>query len=204
MLRYAFIAFGASLTIGLPQQAAAQTTIIQPIATQTSYATQGCYDPDTDGPSNTAALPLCDIYLEQAAGGEQYATIDRGNITNLQPCRTGADCGPPADLTDIRPFYGNAGQTPLPATVSQPVALAPAPPPPAPVALAPAPPAPVALTPPPPVAIPPAPAAFSPIAALPTAGLGGVGFAAAGLLAVAAGVGVIALANDSDSSPTTN
>jgi len=166
------------------------------VVTQTTYANQDCYDPNTDGPSNTSALPLCAVYLDQAAGGEQYATIDRGSLANTQVCPAGVDCGPPADLTNVRPFYGTAGQQ-VPATVVQPMVAQPVvvTPPPAPV---------VAVAPPAPVAIPPAPPVFAPVTALPGAGLGGVGFAAASLLAVAAGVGIFTLANDSDSASGTN
>jgi len=163
----------------------------QPVAPLSRAAIAGtardteCYTPDVDGPSNTRALPLCAGYLDQAAGGEQYETIDRLALADTRVCPAGVNCGPPADLTNIRPFYGSSGAVaPAPAPVAQPVAVARV------VAVPPPPPPPVVLAPPPPVPVP--------VAALPSVGFGGAGLAAAGALGLAAIIGVAALASDDD------
>ncbi len=149
-----------------------------------------CYNPAQDGPSNKNGYPFCPAVLDQVPGGEQYSTIDRSTLAHTHICMPGVDCGPAAQLSNVKPFYGTAGAPPPP---PPPAFIAPPPPPP-PV---------IAVAPPPPVIVAPAPIAVAPVA-IASAGLGSAGLLAAGLGAAAL-IGVVALAvsDDDDSSNST-
>lgn len=147
-------------------------------------------------PSAITAAPI------GAEGGEQYGTLDTSTLGQTYECRQAnandvqsgvggvlliENCGPPAQLSNVKPFFGTTG-APAPA----PLPAAPAP---APVAALPPPPPP----PPAPIAVPAAPPVFAPVQA---AGLGGsiipLAIGAAGLAAV---VGIaIAVDDDDDNS----
>jgi len=87
---------------------------------------QCCYDPEASGPTNVEGFPFCPAYLDRVAGGEQYATVDRTTLAHTHLCETGINCGPPADLSNVKPFYGSTGSpAPLPQPASTVVATAP-------------------------------------------------------------------------------
>lgn len=138
-----------------------------------------CYNPDRDGRTNDKAYPFCPGILPQ---NNNYPTLDRSTTLHGDTCLAGTNCGPPAELSNVKPFYDTAA-----------VAPPPPPPPPAPVAYIPPPP-PVPAT----VVVPAAPVATS-YAAFPfsTAGLGGSALAF-GAVGAAALVGLVALAASDD------
>jgi len=144
-----------------------------------------CYNPAQDGPSNTNGYPYCPAVLDQISGGEQYSTIDRTTLAHTHICKPGIDCGPAAELSNVKPFYGTTGTPP--------------------VFVPPTPPAPVVVAaPPPPVFIPPAPVVAAPVAVA-SSGLGNAGLIAAGLGAVALiGIAAVALDDDDDNSNATS
>lgn len=156
-----------------------------------------CYNPQQDGPSNTNGYPYCPAVLDQIPGGEQYSPIDRSTLAHTHICKPGVDCGPAAQLSNVRPFYGTAGAPTPPAIVpaSAPVVLAPPPP----VFVTPAP---VVAVAPPPVFIPATPVLAAP-AAVASAGLGNAGLIAAGLGAAALiGIAAVALGDDDSGNAT--
>lgn len=157
-----------------------------------------CYNPAQDGPSNTNGYPYCPAVLDQIPGGEQYSPIDRSTLAHTHICKPGIDCGPAAQLSNVRPFYGTAGAPTPPAIVPASAPVVAAPPP---VFI---PPAPVVAVAPTPVLIPAAPVLAAP-AAVASAGLGNAGLIAAGLGAAALiGIAAVALGDDDDSGNATN
>lgn len=154
---------------------------------------QCCYNPSVDGPVNNSAYPFCPGTLPES---NQYPSLDRTTTVHGQPCASGVECGPPAELSNVKPFYNSVTTpvTPQPTTavvqtaqavVSPPVAVAP------PAAVI-APPVPVV-----PVAPVPLPAGFG------AAGLGGLAGVGAAIGAVGL-IGIVAaVANDDDDDNTT-
>lgn len=153
-----------------------------------------CYDPTVSGPTNVEGFPFCPAYLDRVAGGEQYATVDRTTLAHTHICPTGVDCGPPVELSNVKPFYGSTG-SPAPLPPAQPVpAVAPQVVPVTPVAAAP-----TVITAP----AAAAPAVYAPVGGVSSVGLGGSalvfgGLAAAGL----AGIIALAASNDDDDAAT--
>lgn len=143
-----------------------------------------CYNPTRDGPTNVEAYPFCPGVLPQ---NNNYPTLDRTTTLHGNTCAAGVNCGPPADLTNIKPFYDTAASAPVPASVPTVVAAPPAALPPPTVIAAPA------------VAAPPV---YAPVAALPSSGLGSPALIFAGLGALGF-AGIAALASGSSSTTTT-
>ncbi len=145
-----------------------------------------CYNPDRDGPTNIEAYPFCPGVLPD---GSNFPSLDRTQTLHSHACQAGVNCGPPADLTNIKPFFDTA-------------AVAAPPPPPAPVAALPPPPPLPATT----VVSVPAAAAAPVYGAVPfsAAGLGNAGLIAAGVGAAAiAGIIAIAASDDDDDAAVT-
>jgi len=92
-----------------------------------------CYDPARDGPVNENAYAFCPSSLPE---GGDYPTLDRNTTLHGNTCAAGVDCGPPADLSNIQPFYNStasaapapvpAAPAPVPAPASTVVVTAPA------------------------------------------------------------------------------
>lgn len=154
---------------------------------------QCCFDPRTNNSTNEKGYPYCPAYLDTIPGGENYAAVDRSALAHTHVCPAGVNCGPPAELSNVQTFYGDA--TP---------GFSPAPSAPTPI------PASVATVAPPPVA----PSALPPVGQIPGASLAGAPTNFVPLLAAAApylagaagvaGVAAAAAAGGGSSTPSTN
>jgi len=169
-------------------------------------------DPSGVGPNGRPCVALTPIDPNRvidapldAEGADQYGRLDTSTLGQTYECESVEqaqqegdtivalieDCGAPAQLANIKPFYGTTGPAPIPASVPVPAPTVITPPP-------------TVITPPPTVVAAPAVAAppvFAPVAVLPSSGLApGLVFAGLGALGFA---GIAALASGSNSSTST-